>query len=305
MSTPSDPILDSVLTKLKDTEERVGPDSLHTLYVLEELLPMLRQRNRNLDAVNIEARIKVLKKKLDLADPETAWKPLSKAEERTKILWIVGVLFLISITLKVFDIGAGIGMYSIPNAFAMIGFLIMAKFLDLPFVFRVLIGVVWISIVIFLPKIHLSMVPVAADLVNAEHLCQEGKSEQALEAFEKAIEACPLKSPARAMVLAERARCQLKNSKYDDAIDDCTESLGILKNTKAYVIRAAAYDQLKKFSEAEEDLLQIFACDPSQFKDLDKEKVFAIYKLTVESLYPTMEAVDREEKFQQQLGRIK
>lgn len=87
--------------------------------------------------------------------------------------------------------------------------------------------------------------------------------EEAVKCYTKAI-AAGEKHKELPIFYKNRAAAYLKLGKYQDALNDCTESLRISpKDPKALFRRAQAYEALQKFEEAYKDATDLFKEDPT------------------------------------------
>ncbi|XP_022088916.1 protein unc-45 homolog B-like [Acanthaster planci] len=88
--------------------------------------------------------------------------------------------------------------------------------------------------------------------------------EEAVEAYSKAIGACPKGQSDRAVYYKNRSACYLKLQKYEKAAQDAAAALDIIPNdTKALFRKCQALEQLGRFEEAFKEALQLNKLEPS------------------------------------------
>ena len=105
---------------------------------------------------------------------------------------------------------------------------------------------------------------------------KQGNYEEAVDFYTKAIEACESLGLSQvkddlAVLYKNRSACHLKKERYENAAEDATKSLGIVKNDpKALFRRAQAYEKLGKLEDAMKDAKNAYQIEPknSALKDL-------------------------------------
>lgn len=96
----------------------------------------------------------------------------------------------------------------------------------------------------------------------------EFKEERYLESaklYTKAIKICPIKYPIdRSILFANRAAAKAKLGRNKSAIEDCTKAIELNdKYLKAYLRRAALYEETDKLDESLADYNKLLELDPS------------------------------------------
>jgi len=96
---------------------------------------------------------------------------------------------------------------------------------------------------------------------------QEGKCEESIKLYTKALLQCPLQEKEyRALLYANRSAAKIKYGPIarESALEDCTKSLeNNDKYMKSLIRRAKLYEELDKLDDALGDYKRIFELDPS------------------------------------------
>jgi len=109
--------------------------------------------------------------------------------------------------------------------------------------------------------------------VIGNDLFKLGNFKEARASYTTALRNCPLKfQQDRAVFYANRGACNMKESRREKAIEDCTKALELNPNyLKAVKRRAVLYEETDKLDESLEDFKKVLELDRT-----DKEAVDAI-----------------------------
>ncbi|XP_064596944.1 protein unc-45 homolog B-like [Liolophura sinensis] len=94
-------------------------------------------------------------------------------------------------------------------------------------------------------------------------LFKDGKFEEALALYTKAINISPLKESEKSAIYKNKAACELKLERYSEAVDDASKALEISPDDpKALFRRSQAYEKLGKVEEAYKDAVHLVKVEP-------------------------------------------
>ncbi|KAL3889632.1 hypothetical protein ACJMK2_001968 [Sinanodonta woodiana] len=92
---------------------------------------------------------------------------------------------------------------------------------------------------------------------------KDGKYEEALSSYIKAMEVSDLKDAEKAILYKNMAQCHLKQKSYEEAIKAASKALELFSNDpKALYRRCQAYEQLGQIEEAYKDAAAMLKADP-------------------------------------------
>lgn len=111
-------------------------------------------------------------------------------------------------------------------------------------------------------------------------LFKEGRFAEAVESYTNALRCNIDDTKLLTSLLSNRAFANLKLSRHEDCIEDCTAAIEVDRyHVKSYYRRAQAHEQLKQYSDAVRDLHEVLRIDS---KNKDAIQLMRQIKVTVE-----------------------
>jgi tetratricopeptide (TPR) repeat protein len=247
-----DEVLEEIRRRLKTAEEQFGAESAQVMHILEELAEALRSRRETLEAVNVEARSRLLRKKLGLEIEATPTPAGPRAQKNLTGRSII-LLFILSIFFGYVSI-IPILSWFFGAAFGIMALYLLYRHGSLSITTYALCALAWAFVMYGVP-VMLTVKPGSGLDGQIEHACslvEQGKYRPAREELDKIIN----QDPRATAALLARARCKLFLEQYEGVIEDCSAAATNpeCRISLALAIRGIADERLRNYDKAVEEL---------------------------------------------------
>jgi hypothetical protein len=267
---------------LAECEKVNGPEALPVAAVLLQLAEHLRANKKVLEAVNLEARARNIRKKAGIPDLESggddsyaAWHNEQKQQRKTTTI-LIGVLFVLSIICRLMSNIVPVFAQHLGYIFSGIAFICLTRAghpLD-TWVVRGGVMVVWVIILFCLPGIRGAFSPNSgmelptSQTVRSADPLGDHQYQEAFDQFDKSAK----QHPDQVDPLIGRARAAAGLGRDQDAINDCNQALKMMSRVPAgdpqrvhepdlYMVRGLSYLKLGKYDHTVEDMNTVSSVD--------------------------------------------
>lgn len=256
MSDDKESTIDRHRSLVEEAENRYGPNSFEFASALDQLAAALKTEKQVLEAVNLNARARLIRSKLgipepssetedDLSSPEMKKYHSSKKQGKLLLYSFLVLLFGIDwFLVSKFDFSTVIVAGFVTALAGIIIFMVM----DAPLLVKTGIIFAWVAV------LTSSVVPKLSNF-GADYKLQQASLLHNQQRYKEAYALLDSIYDPPAKILRVRASCAFELGKYDETIHDC--DLALKKNVNdglAYYLRGTTYYVQEKFDKAVADL---------------------------------------------------